>query len=178
MPHNTDSIAASKAWNKFKSGYMNRSQFTPEYNKKEYDREKNEFYYNTEKKKMRLIPTDDGEVQDKSFKSKLKKWQLAPKKSPLPRQHGTYKVGDRLSDKDVYNYEAKFHGLASPGRGLKAGDTSNIQEDKHGQYATWEREVRRGKDRGEIETDTIRPVKKTGIFSDKIPPGYHTFKKN
>ena len=98
--------------------------------------------------------------------------------SPLPRHHGTYKVGDRLSDRDVYNYEAKFHALASPGRGLKAEDTSNIQEDKHGQYVTWEREVRRGKDRGEIETDTIRPVKKTGIFSDKIPPGYHTFKKN
>ena len=78
MPHSTDSIAASKAWNKFKSGYMNRSQFTPEYNKKEYDREKNEFYYNTEKKKMRLIPTDDAERQNEDFKSKLKKWQLAP----------------------------------------------------------------------------------------------------
>ena len=82
MPHSplnqNDSIAAVKAWDKMKSGYMNRSQFTPEYNKKEYDREKNEFYYNTEKKKMRLIPTDDGEVQDEGFKSKLKKWQLAP----------------------------------------------------------------------------------------------------
>ena len=82
MPHSplnqNDSIAAVKAWDKMKSGYMNRSQFTPEYNKKEYDREKNEFYYNIEKKKMRLIPTDDGEVQDVDFKNKLKKWQLPP----------------------------------------------------------------------------------------------------
>ena len=104
--------------------------------------------------------------------------------SPLPRHHGTYKVGDRLSDRDVYNYEAKFHALASPGRGLKAEDTSNIQEDKHGQYVTWEREGRRGKNRGEIETDTIRPVKKTAGswswrgFNAKYPDGYHTFKKN
>jgi len=73
-----DSIAASKAWDKMKSGYMNRSQYTPEYNKKEYDREKHEFYYNIEKKKMRLIPTDDAERQDKDFKNKLKKWQLPP----------------------------------------------------------------------------------------------------
>ena len=73
-----DSIAAIKAWDKMKSSYMNRSQFTPEYNKKEYDREKNEFYYNIEKKKMRLIPTDDGEIQDVDFKNKLKKWQLPP----------------------------------------------------------------------------------------------------
>jgi hypothetical protein len=89
MPHSplnqNDSIAASKAWDNFKSGYMNRSQFTPEYNKKEYNREKNEFYYNTEKKKMRLIPTDDAEKQDQSFKNKLKKWQLPPldRRSPL-----------------------------------------------------------------------------------------------
>jgi len=84
MPHSplnqNDSIAAVKAWDKMKSGYMNRSQFTPEYNKKEYDREKNEFYYDIQKKKMRLIPTDDGEVQDEGFKSKLKSYQLPPQK--------------------------------------------------------------------------------------------------
>ena len=84
MPHSplnqNDSIAAVKAWDKMKSGYMNRSQFTPEYNKKEYDREKHEFYYNTEKKKMRLIPTDDGEIPLEGFKEGLKKWQLPPQK--------------------------------------------------------------------------------------------------
>ena len=80
MPHlqNNDSIAASKAWNTMKSGYMNRSQFTPEYNKKEYDSEKHEFYYDTHKKKMKYIPTDDGEVPMKGFKENLKKWQLPP----------------------------------------------------------------------------------------------------
>ena len=87
MPHSplnqNDSIAASKAWNKFKSGYMDRKQhmgkpITAEQNLAEYNREKNEFYYDTQRKKLRLIPTDDGEVQDESFKSKLKKWQFSP----------------------------------------------------------------------------------------------------
>jgi len=87
MPHNTDSIAASKAWNKFKSGYMNRKQhkgkpITAEQNLAEYNRERNEFYYDTQRKKLRLIPTDDGEVQDRSG---IKKYQLAPldRRSPL-----------------------------------------------------------------------------------------------
>ena len=179
MPHSplnqNDSIAAVKAWDKMKSEYLQKPG-----GEKEWDMEKNEFYYDTNRNKLRLVPTDDGEIPIKGFKEGLEKWQLPPQKSPLSRHHGTYKVGDRLSDKDVHNYEAKFHGLASPGRGLKAGDTSNIQEDKHGQYATWEREVRRGKDRGKIETDTIRPVKKTagGLFNAKYPDGYHTFKKN
>ena len=179
MPHSplnqNDSIAAVKAWDKMKSEYLQKPG-----GEKEWDMEKNEFYYDTNRNKLRLVPTDDGEIPIKGFKEGLEKWQLPPQKSPLSRHHGTYKVGDKLSDKDVYNYEAKFHGLASAGRGLKAVDTSNIQEDKHGQYATWEREVRRGKDRGKIETDTIRPVKKTagGLFNAKYPDGYHTFKKN
>jgi len=82
-----DSIASVKAWDKFKSGYMNRTThpatgkpIDSTYNQKEYDMEKNEFYYDTNKSKMRLIPTDDGEVQDEDFKSKLKKWQLPPQK--------------------------------------------------------------------------------------------------
>jgi len=72
---NKDSIAASKAWDTFKAGYMNRSQFTPEYNQKEYDREKHEFYFSVDANKMKFIPTDDGEVQDRSG---IEKWQLAP----------------------------------------------------------------------------------------------------
>ena len=184
MPHSplnqNDSIAAVKAWDKMKSGYMNRSQNTPEYNKKEWDMEKNEFYYDTNRNKLRLVPTDDGEIPIKGFKEGLEKWQLPPQKSPLSRHHGTYKVGDRLSDKDVHNYEAKFHGLASAGRSLTAEDVSDIQEDEHGQYVTWEKEITRGKDRGEKVIDTIRPVKKTagGLFNAKYPDGYHTFKKN
>jgi len=90
MPHlqNNDSIAASKAWNKFKSGYMNRTHkfkgrknerpLTAEENLAEYNREKHEFYYDTHKNKMSYIPTDDAERQDESFKSNLKKWQLPP----------------------------------------------------------------------------------------------------
>ena len=89
-----DSIAASNAWKQFKKGYMDRKEhparpgkpISAEENKAEYDREKNEFYYDTNKKKMRLIPTDDAERKDKSG---IQSWQLAPdmkaplKKSPL-----------------------------------------------------------------------------------------------
>jgi hypothetical protein len=78
---NQDSINSVKAWKDFKSGYMNRSDKTPEENQAEYDREKGEFYYNKEKGKLRLIPTDDGEVQDRSG---IEDYQLAPdRKSAL-----------------------------------------------------------------------------------------------
>ena len=72
---NQDSIKSVDAWKDFKSGYMNRGNKTPEENQAEYDREKNEFYFNKEKGTLRLIPTDDGEVQDRSG---IEKWQLAP----------------------------------------------------------------------------------------------------
>ena len=72
---NNDSIAAVKAWDKMKSGYLKKPG-----GENEWNMEKNEFYYDTKKSKMRLIPTDDGEVQDEDFKSKLKKWQLPPQK--------------------------------------------------------------------------------------------------
>ena len=78
MPHSplnqNDSIAASKAWQNFKQGYAKVGKVETG----EYDREKHEFYYDTNKKKLRLIPTDDAERQDKDFKSNLKKWQLSP----------------------------------------------------------------------------------------------------
>ena len=75
-----DSTAAAEAWKNFKLGYMQRKEhmgkpITAEQNKAEYDREKNEFYYDTERGKLRLIPTDDGEVQDRSG---IESWQLAP----------------------------------------------------------------------------------------------------
>tara|TARA_R100000322_G_scaffold158079_1_gene118355 strand:- start:117 stop:488 length:372 start_codon:yes stop_codon:yes gene_type:complete len=73
-----DSIAATKAWNNFKSGYMNRTNKTSEENLAEYNREKNEFYYDTEKNKLRLVPTDDGEIPIQGFKENLKDWQLPP----------------------------------------------------------------------------------------------------
>ena len=83
-----DSIAATNAWSNMKSAYTNREfkgnderlgPITPEQNEAEYNAEKNEFYFDTDSKKLKLIPTDDGEVQDEDFKSKLKSWQLAPR---------------------------------------------------------------------------------------------------
>jgi len=79
MPHSplnqNDSIAAVKAWDKMKSEYLQKPG-----GENEWNMEKNEFYYDTDRSKLRLVPTDDGEVQDEDFKSKLKKWQLPPQK--------------------------------------------------------------------------------------------------
>ena len=54
-----DSIAAAKAWKEHKAAYLKKPN-----GQKEYDMEKGEFYYSPEHGKLRLIPTDDGEVQD------------------------------------------------------------------------------------------------------------------
>jgi len=80
MPHsplnqnktNKDSIASSKAWKAHKAEYLKKPG-----GEKEYDMEKGEFYYDTERKKLRLIPTDDGEVKDTSG---IEDWQLAPER--------------------------------------------------------------------------------------------------
>ena len=158
MPHNTDSIAATKHWKAFKSGYMNRSQFTPEYNKKEYDREKHEFYYDTQRNKLRLVPTDDGEVPMKGFKEKLKSWQLPPldRKSPLNQngkephadsewENATYQLMNegKISESDNKAYpliEARvkantsrssnspLHGAYSEGKGMHGAVTGTDSE--------------------------------------------------
>ena len=70
-----DSISAGKAWQKMKSGYLKKPG-----GEKEWNIEKNEFYYDTDKKKLKLVPTDDGEIPIKGFKSNLKKWQLPPER--------------------------------------------------------------------------------------------------
>ncbi len=67
---NKDSIASAKAWKEHKAAYLKK-----EGGQEEYDREKGEFYYSPKHGKLRLIPTDDGEVQDRSG---IEKWQLAP----------------------------------------------------------------------------------------------------
>ena len=67
---NKDSIAAAKAWKEHKAAYLKKPN-----GQKEYDMEKGEFYYSPKHGKLRLIPTDDGEVQDRSG---IEKWQLAP----------------------------------------------------------------------------------------------------
>lgn len=79
---NQDSIASVKAWKEHKAGYLKK-----EGGQKEYDMEKGEFYYSPKHKKLRLIPTDDGEVQDRSG---IEDWQLAPDRkssmSPLNKE--------------------------------------------------------------------------------------------
>ncbi len=142
----------------------------------------NEFMWDPHNEVMRLIPTDDGDSHTFPHLDKMYDILHPPKKeTPINRHHGTHNVGDRLSDKNVYDYEAKFHGLASPGRGLKAEDVSDIKEDEHGQYVTWESTRPAGLMYPERTViDTIRPVKKTAgsLFNAKYPEGYHTFTKD
>lgn len=85
----TDSINSVNAFKKMEGDYMSRKfkgnderlgPITPEQNKAEYDREKLEFYYNTDENKMKMIPTDDGEQRDKAFMGKLENYQLAPER--------------------------------------------------------------------------------------------------
>ena len=94
----TDSIAAANAWKEFKKGYMDRTNKTPEDNEKEYNMEKNEFYYDSTRGKLRLIPTDDGEVQDRSG---IESWQLAPSmkidNKPKKRKVTLYKQQEPMS---------------------------------------------------------------------------------
>ena len=84
----------TKAWADFKAGYMNRKThpatgkpITAEENLAEYNREKGEFYYDRNKKKLRLIPTDDGEQK---IMEGIEKNQLAPDRkssmSPLNKE--------------------------------------------------------------------------------------------
>jgi len=82
-----DSSNAVAAWQQFKQDYMVRKfkgnderlgPITPEQNKDEYDREKLEFYFNTDENKMKLIPTDDAEIRDENFVNNLKRFQIAP----------------------------------------------------------------------------------------------------
>jgi|TARA_Y100000015_G_scaffold36607_1_gene37956 hypothetical protein len=81
-----DSIAMSNAWKMFNKGYLDRTTHPAtgkpidmNYNINELNREGNEFYL----KKMndgsyvpRLIPTDDAEMKDQDFLSKLEPGQL------------------------------------------------------------------------------------------------------
>jgi len=82
-----DSTDAVQAWKNFKSAYINRKfkgnneklgPITPEENLAEYNREKNEFYYDTNTKKLRLTPTDDAEMKDQRFLDTLDSFQLPP----------------------------------------------------------------------------------------------------
>ena len=110
MPHSplnqNDSIAASKAWQNFKQGYAKVGKVETG----EYDREKHEFYYDTNKKKLRLVPTDDAERQDEGVKSNLKKWQLPPlnRRSPLNQNEKVYNMTPNVSEKEAAGVREKF----------------------------------------------------------------------
>ena len=83
----TDSIASVKAFNELKQSYMKRKfkgnderlgPITPEENLAEYNKEKNEFYYDTNRNELRLVPTDDAEMKDQRFLDTLDSFQLPP----------------------------------------------------------------------------------------------------
>ena len=123
-----DSIAASNAWKNFKKSYMDRTHkmkgtkhekpLSAEDNLNEYDREKNEFYYDTKAGKIKLIPTDDGEVQDRSG---IEKWQLAPSmKSPMKSRGGR-------NDHDMGNEYWKAHKKTSHGIKYHGGPSMKQQ---------------------------------------------------
>jgi hypothetical protein len=82
-----DSIAAVKAWKidtenyrkrKFRGNNPKLGPITPEENERERISEQSTKYYDTEEQRLKLIPTDDAEIQDENFKSRLKQWQLPP----------------------------------------------------------------------------------------------------
>ena len=115
MPHSplnqNDSIAASKAWQNFKQGYAKVGKVETG----EYDREKHEFYYDTNRKKLRLVPTDDAERQDEDFKNKLKKWQLPPldrKSSKKPKPEAGQNPKKTTENKKNYEITPSGYKLA------------------------------------------------------------------
>ncbi len=126
MPHSplnqNDSIAASKAFKLDTENYMKRKfrgnnpklgPITPEENLAEAKSEQSEKYYNIEEKRLKLIPTDDGEVQDESFKSKLKKWQL----SPLNQNGEVYNMTPNATKAESKAVRDKFDATYMKGRG-------------------------------------------------------------
>ena len=96
---------------KFKGNDERLGPITPEQNKAEYDREKNEFYYDTDKKKLRLIPTDDGEVQNRSG---IKDWQLAPDRKKSKKLKAGKDANYNRRDKNSYFYDEDFAADAGP----------------------------------------------------------------
>jgi len=132
-----DSIAASKAWQEMKAAYLAK-----EGGKDEWNREKHEFYYDTGRKKLRLIPTDDGEVQDESFKAKLKSWQFAPErqtsKDKITTESGIVAIPEEdeivfnmtpdVSEEEAAKVRKKFDETYMKGRGKVEIDDTKIKE--------------------------------------------------
>ena len=131
MDTKKDSIAASNAWKDFRKEYMDRGGKTSvqrqedgsykkieiptsaEENEAEYDREKNEFYYDIKSGKMKLIPTDDGEKQDRSG---IQNWQLAPSMKEDPKKG---EAGFEQDPQEAY-YENKSKKMTEDDKRLHA----------------------------------------------------------
>tara|TARA_R100000988_G_scaffold88854_1_gene52164 strand:- start:1257 stop:2252 length:996 start_codon:yes stop_codon:yes gene_type:complete len=131
MDTKKDSIAASNAWKDFRKEYMDRSGKTSvqrqedgsykkieiptsaEENEAEYNREKNEFYYDIKSGKMKLIPTDDGEKQDRSG---IQNWQLAPSMKEDPKRG---EAGFEQDPQEAY-YENKSKKMTEDDKRLHA----------------------------------------------------------
>jgi len=128
--NNNDSIA--KAWKDFKAGYMNRKThpatgkpISAEENLAEYNREKGEFYYDHDKKKLRLIPTDDGE--QKIMKG-IEKNQLAPDRKSSHDYRSPYVADQRRQRNNALKSSAKI-----PGKAIrKAKDAADSPLNKEG----------------------------------------------
>jgi len=121
-----DSISAGKAWQKMKAGYLKKPG-----GKDEWNREKNEFYYDTDKKKLRLIPTDDGEIQDQGFVSKLKSWQKAPerhtsKDTKTDEDELVFNMTPDVSEEEAAKVRKKFDETYMKGRGKVEMDSTKV----------------------------------------------------
>ena len=90
------------------------TKITPEQNQAEYDMEKNEKFYSKKTGKLEYIPTDDGEVQDRSG---IEDWQLAPSRKSALNMVG---VGVSRKSRCWEDYE--------PTPGVKAYDKGSCRK--------------------------------------------------
>ena len=112
-----DSIAAQKAWKAHKAEYLKKPG-----GQKEYDMEKGEFYYSPKHGKLRLIPTDDGEVQDRTG---IEKWQLAPdrKSSALHKESEAQKRRRERAENESGETQFFYNKKPKPSTVEKYGST-------------------------------------------------------
>jgi hypothetical protein len=182
---NQDSIASVNAWGDFKKGYMNRKfkgnneklgPITPEQNKAEYDREKNEFYYDTDKKKLRLIPTDDGEVETPSRQELNKRRKetrdntLSKKKSPINLNDpyaGQYE-GGAGGGADYFSNAEDFQNLFS-----SIGDAFSKAYTPENRAKYQEKRVERREKRAKTKFPISSKLAESG--SENVSPDYKKF---
>ena len=80
------------------------TKITPEQNQAEYDGEKNEKFYSKKTGKLEYIPTDDGEVQDRSG---IEDWQLAPQRKSALNMLGISRKSSPLNFKGANSKNSK-----------------------------------------------------------------------